>query len=420
MNRKQYEAMRKKLMDEAQALINEGNAEGAQAKMDEVTALDEKWDAIAQAAANFNALNKEPEFTATVIPVNDKMGDDVQQESVLDTWASEDYLKAWAKTLQEKPLSDKETKAYQLVNEAYTHTTKNTGTVIPRTVVTKIWELAGEMYPYFEDVQKTYVNGILSIPQEDTSSDATWYEEDKKTEDGKETFKEFVLSGCELSRAITVSWKLKEMAMDDFIPYIQRKMAKKMGAAAGYGATHGKGTENKEKPEPTGVVTALTKETGTPQVIEYSGVPTFENITAARALIKSGYSAGLKIYANSSTIWNKIANIVDANKRPIFMQDPTSGGYRVLGMEVKEDDSMEDGEILMSNAFAGYQANINKEMTMMTEEHVKDRKTDYCGYAIMDGNMVTSKAHSLLKLKGQAASSQAAGEEPNAGESGKK
>lgn len=401
MNKKQYEAMRKKLMDEAQALINEGDAESAQAKMDEVAALDAKWDAIAQAAANFNALNKEPEFAAAVIPVNDKTGGEPEKESVLDVWASENYLKAWANTLQGKPLNDKESKAYQLVNETYTHTTKNTGTVIPKSVASKIWELAGEMYPYFQDVQKTYVNGILSIIQEDTSSDAAWYEEAAKTEDGKETFKEFTLSGCELSRVITVSWKLKEMAMDDFIPYIQRKMAKKMGAAAGYGATHGKGTANKEKLEPTGVVTALTKEEGTPQVIEYDATPTFKDITSARALIKSGYSAGLKIYANSATIWNKIANIVDANKRPIFMPDPTSGGYRVLGMEVKEDDSMNDGEILLSNAFAGYHANINKEMTMMTEDHVKERKTDYCGYAIMDGNAITNKAHALLKLKSQ-------------------
>lgn len=398
MNRKQYEAMRKKLMDEAQALLNAGDAEGAQAKMDEVTALDEKWDAIAQAAANFNALNKEPELAA-VIPISDKTGEDAKDKSVLDVWESEDYLNAWAKNLQGKALNNEESKAYALVNEAYVHTTKNTGTVIPKTVASRIWELAGEMYPYFADVQKTYVNGLLSVPMEDTSSDTAWYEEAVKTEDGKETFKEFTLSGCELSRVITVSWKLKEMAMDDFIPYIQRKMAKKMGAAAGYGATHGKGTAVAGKPEPVGVVTALTAEAGTPQVIEYSSTPTFANITAARALIKSGYSAGLKIYANSSTIWNKIANIVDANKRPVFMPDPTSGGYRVLGMEVKEDDSMADGEILLSNAFAGYHANINKEMTMLGEDHVKDRQTDYCGYAIMDGNVITSKAHALLKMK---------------------
>ena len=66
-------------------------------------------------------------------------------------------------------------------------------------------------------------------------------------------------------------------------------------------------------------------------------------------------------------------------------------------MEVKEDDSMQDGEILMSNPAEGYHMNVNKEMSMTIEEHAKDRKTDYCGYAIMDGNALTTKAHALLK-----------------------
>ena len=46
---------------------------------------------------------------------------------------------------------------------------------------------------------------------------------------------------------------------------------------------------------------------------------------------------------------------------------------RILGMEVKEDDSMKNSEILISNPSDGYHMNINKEMTMMTEDHVKDR-----------------------------------------------
>ncbi|MGN0380005.1 MAG: phage major capsid protein, partial [Butyrivibrio sp.] len=159
----------------------------------------------------------------------------------------------------------------------------------------------------------------------------------------------------------------------------------------------GKKTAN--KPEPVGVVTALENEKGTPQIIEYSGTPTFADITKLRSLIKSGYAAGLCLYANSKTIWNKIVNILDTNKRPIFMPDASTGGYKVLGMEVKEDDSMLDGEILLSNAFAGYHANINKNISMMTEEHVKDRQTDYCAYAIIDGNVITEKAHALLKEK---------------------
>ncbi len=61
MNKKEYEEKRKALMGEAQALINSGDAAGAEEKMNEVKSLDEKWDAIAQAQANFNAMNREPQ-----------------------------------------------------------------------------------------------------------------------------------------------------------------------------------------------------------------------------------------------------------------------------------------------------------------------------------------------------------------------
>ncbi len=398
MNRKKYLAQREQLMNEAQRLINEGNIEEAQKKMQEVESLDEKWDAIAQAQANMNALNADPVFINSL-----KTECTTEKTGALETseqaWASKEYETAWAKNMMGKQMTSEEKKCFEMVNESYTHTTKNTQIVIPENVSKRIWELAGEMYPYFADVSKTYVNGTLSMIQENTSSDAGWYEESDSTEDGKETFREFQLSGCELARTITVSWKLKEMAIEEFIPYIERRMAKKMGAAAGYGATHGKGVVAGQKPEPTGTVTALLNEEGRTQIVTYAKgtTPKYADFTAARSRVKSGYGAGLKIYANSTTIWNVIANVQDANKRPIFSIDPREdGGFRVLGMPCKEDDSMKDGEILFSNAEEGYHMNINKEVSMMTEEHIKERKTDYCGYAIMDGNTMINSAHALM------------------------
>lgn len=404
MKRKQYEAMRRKLMDEAQQLLDAGKAAEANAKMEEVEALDEQWDAIAQAEANFAALNgtQTPENPAGKLEDSFGGGEDQGEDTPkIRAWKSEEYKNAWAKHLMGRLMNDGETEKFLMVNEAFTHTTKNTSIVIPETVSRGIWEMAGEYYPYFADVTKTYVNGLLTMIQEDTSSEAKWYDEGTETEDGKETFKEYQLSGCELSRAITVSWKLREMAIEDFIPYVQRKMAKKLGAAAGYGVTHGKGKEAATgKPEPMGTVTALLAEEGTPQVVEYANgsVPKYDDIVAARSKVKSGYGAGLRIYANSRTIWGKIAMIQDQNKRPLFVQDVTGqAALRILGMPVKEDDSMNDGEILFSNPEDGYHLNVNKEISMMTEEHVKQRTADYVGYGIMDGNIITSRAHALLK-----------------------
>ena len=61
MNKKQYKEKRAELMNAAQVLLDQGKAAEAEAKMDEVKELDDAWDAIAQAQANFNALNKEPQ-----------------------------------------------------------------------------------------------------------------------------------------------------------------------------------------------------------------------------------------------------------------------------------------------------------------------------------------------------------------------
>lgn len=410
MGKEEYLAKRKELLDEAQKLIDAGKTNEAQEKMDEAKKLDENFNTMAEAQANLRALsNNQP----IMIPVEGKTDKNetqmTEQQKVLAAWDSEEYKTAWYKDIVGQPKTKAEQETFTMVNEAYTHTTGNTGIVIPKTVARGIWEIAGEMYPYFDAVSKSYVSGTFSMIQDDTSSDAGWYDEGEDTADGKDTFKEFTLSGCELSRAVTISWKLKEMAMDEFIPFMQRKLAKKMGSAASYGVMRGAGPKgakgDNKKPEPTGVVTALKAENGTPQVVEYEGNITYANITAARSKIKSGYAGNnLKVYANSNTIWTQLANILDGNKKPIFMPDAMTGGFRILGMEVKEDDSCADGDVLMSNAPAGYHLNTNKEMSILAEEHIKARKTDYCGYAIMDGNTTTTKAHALITKKAAAAS----------------
>lgn len=417
MTRKEYLAKRKNLIDEAQQLITDGNSDGADAKMKEVEALDDKWDAIATAQANLEALSKDPIMAFTVSDAFGKEGKEGMNAA--KAWESEDYAVAWAKNLLGKSLDENETKVFDLVNNSFKQqiensglTTENTSVVIPKTVSAKIWEIAGDEYPYFADVFKTYVPGSFTMIQGDVSSEAKWYDEKTETEDGSETFKEYVLSGCELSRNINISWKLKAMAIEDFLPYITRKLASKMGAALGYGVTHGIGPKVEgKKPEPLGVVSKIKAEDKTPQVVEYDDVPTYDEVIAARGKIASGCAIGLAVYANSSTVWNKLAAIKDNNGRPIFLANSTDGGRpRILGMEVKEDGSMTDGEILISNAKLGYQANINKEMSVMTEEHVKLRNTDICAYAIVDGAPTTNKAHALLTPKAAAASNeQAAG-----------
>ena len=412
MKYQDYLNQRNALTNEIQAMIDEGNlGEEYTAKCNEVTALDEKWDAITKAQADLNALSD----NQRTVNVQAAAGVNVQNAEVTATLnlapqgltaeqkndiSSDLYMSAFAKTLKDESLSAEEAECFRIVN-TYTHTTGNTGVVVPETFAQGIWDIVETQYPLWADVSKTYVKGDASIIKSTSSTEAAWYDEATATADGTEGFGLLQLTGCELARAITVTYKLKEMAIADFIPFIQRKLAEKMGAALGYGVSRGKGKPgvgDSFKPEPLGIITALLAETNTPQVKTYTaGSLSYAKLTEQRSLIKRGASR-LAYYVNATTMWSELANVVDDNGRPIMIADPINGGVmRMFGIPVKEDDSLLDGQILLGNAAQGYAANVNKDITLETENHAKARTTDYCGYAIVDGGVLATDMFALLK-----------------------
>ena len=413
MTKQEYLEKRKAAVEAAQALINEGKLEESNAKMAEIDDLDKEWEKTAQALADLRALSdNQPAVDVENVEGIEASGKTVEKVNFAPIPAkandpealvkSDEYVNAWAKLMMGKQLSDNEQAVVDMVN-AYTHTTGNTGAVIPETVAQGIWDMVEEMYPIWADAQKTYVKGTYTVPVSDTSSAAAWYDEATATADGTEAFRSVTLTGCELARAITVSWKLREMAVEDFIPFIQRKLAQKMGAALGYGVSNGKGQPgvgDSFKPEPMGIVTALNAETSTPQVVEYDpddGV-TYADLTTQRSKISVGTNA-LAYYANAATIWTVLANVKDQNGRPIMIADPSAGGInRIFGIPVKEEDSMTAGDVLLGAPGVGYIANVNKDMSLQTEEHAKARTADYCAYAIVDGNVLSTKAFALLTV----------------------
>ena len=266
MTYNEYLEKRNALSDEAQALIDAGSIEEAKEKMTSMDNLDSEWDATAQAIADLKALSDNQrviDMQSFNVPARNTVVTDTVSfapkaaEEVIDA-KSDAYKNAWAKMMMGQKLSDEEQNVVRMTNAALT--TVSTGAVIPTTVADGIWDMIEEEHPIWEDTQKTYVNGNYTMVVSTASSDAAWYDEATQTADGSETLVAVNLVGCELARAITVSWKLREMAIEDFIPFIQRKLAKKIGAALAYGVAKGKGqpgVNDSFKPEPKGIITAL-------------------------------------------------------------------------------------------------------------------------------------------------------------------
>ena len=79
---------------------------------------------------------------------------------------------------------------------------------------------------------------------------------------------------------------------------------------------------------------------------------------------------------------------------------PDSGGgvARLFGRPVFEEDAVPDNAVLIANVSKGYVMNVNENVSMSFEDHVKLRKTDYMSYALIDGDVLTTKAFALLNL----------------------
>lgn len=413
MTKEQYLKMRNELLAEVDGLINSGDVENANAKMAEVTALDNRFEAERTAQANAAALRG----SAPVINLENKSVSVVGGTIIDSTGAmnmvdeKQIYTNAWAKAMQGVALDEKEQSIFDLVNvefsNAYTHDTGNTSVLIPETVVAGIWSRAAEMYPLLADVKKFNVKGTLTMKKHSAinAGDAAFYADGTATADEQNTFAEITLSGCELAKAITISWKLRSMAIAEFIPFITNELGERVGAALGSSVSTGKGSTASPK-EPQGIETALLAEGSTPQVVEYDPEATtadplsYTDLTLAISKIHSSYLSGCNIYANNATIWTQLANLVDGQGRPLFIPDVTAGGVgRMFGLVVKPDAGATNGSIIIGNPGSGYIMNTNEPMSVATEEHVKARTVDYAAYTIVDGAVLDTKAFALIRNK---------------------
>lgn len=407
MTREQYLAKRTELVNAAQTALNNNDIDKFNELKGKIEKLDNDFAAFAQAQANLNAINGENErLRNSAINEFTENGDAGQamngsrrgtEENY--TASSEVYERAWLRNLREEQLTDEEARAFQMVNEG-THSTETNPAVIPTTLADKILRRAEELYPIWGDTVKYHVKGTFSIILDTETGEADWYKESEESElEVINTDNVLKLSGNELAKYCAITWKSKAMSLDDFRNYLIEKLGLKMGRSLARSVAHGAGATEGSAGQPMGIVTYLNK-SATEQITEYTeNKLSYKDITSARSKVAAGYSAGLVIYANSNTIWNEIANVMDTNNRPIFLSDAIDNGGvgRILGITVKEDASFDDGEILFANMPQGYINNIEEDLSIKAEEKIVGRKIIYGAYMIVDGNVTFAKAFSLLK-----------------------
>ena len=399
MNRVEYLKKRAELMNIAQDLINTGDVEQAKTKRAEIEALDADFEKASIEEANLRVV----EDTGMS---NSKASISIPKVSgVMVAERPVSYEEVFSKVALRRELTSDEISVFNKFNPEnnYTHTVQNTPVVVPTSVADGIYDTMSELHPILADVAPTRIKGVVKYPKRTAinSGDAAYYDETTETDRESNTFDELVLNGWELSKAVSVSWKLQAMAINDFIPFIQRELGDRMGAAKARAFVRGSSSAN----QPSGIITEIENKAGDPktnQKVAYKPDKfTYKDLTKAMGCIRSGFISGAKIYANSFTIWNIIANVLDSIGRPLFMADVLSGGVgRVFGIPVMEEDAMKDYEILIGNVARGYRVNIQEDLKLVTESHAKSRNTDFVGYEVHDGGVLDVKAFALLVKEG--------------------
>lgn len=387
MNKKQYEAMRKQLLNEAQGLIDDGKAMEAEAKMREITDLDNKWDAVVQAQANFNALNNEPKpvdafgATGTAVNFTEKP---VEKENIYD---SVEYRTAFMmNVLEGKPIPDK------FRNEAGPTKTTDIGSVISPVVVNRIIEEMESIGMILPLVTKTSYAAGATIPTSSVKPVATWVAEGATSDKQKKTTGHIDIKGFKLRCAISMTLESTVMSLQIFETMFVNNVSEAMVKAQEQAFINGDGSG-----KPKGVLTETAKE-GQNIEIAADKDPDYKTLVDAEAALPLAYENGA-VWNMTKKTFMKFIGMVDANKQPIARVNYGINGKPeriLLGRRVVLNDYMTgigaaieaDTVVAFLFDWSDYMFNTNYAMTVKSYEDNDTEDQITKAVMICDGKVI--------------------------------
>ena len=298
---------------------------------------------------------------------------EIQEKRTYDA-SSPEYRSAWLKNIAVRNDVHLFGEMNAEEREAWTHTTANTGAVVPTAVMNRIVELVESNYPMYNDAAKDSMISGFGIPRHKTiaQGDAAVTNEGAANDDEKDTFDLLPLAGVEIKKHIVISRKMKWQSIQAFEDWVVRHLADRIGVA-----------------KETRILAQLDDAT---YGIAAGNVVASAQATDAgiRALLAKIKGQGTKVvYANANTIWTKLAAIDTTAGDKAFITnpqvDPVTQG-RIYGCEVKLDDNLTDNVVyigiprmLLANDFE--ELFINHAMDPKTFEDI------VAGYSLFDAGL---------------------------------
>lgn len=296
------------------------------------------------------------------------------------------YRSAWLKNLQGKEMTAEE-------RAAYTHTTENSGALIPTETANKIYSTLGQMHPIVADVKRISSGGIFRMVRHIAivAGDAKVVAEGTANDDEQNTFVEVLLAGKKISKHIVISHELMSMSIDAFEAYIADELAKRIEKAMADSiiATIKDATNNdngKGKGLHKDNLVKSTKGLGIDTVLE--------------ALSKLNEVGTTYVYANRADIYGAIAMLANKNQTVNFVTDMSEAVKgNLLGNGIKQEDSLAKGEILILDP-AQFLWNDVAPLEILRDREVKTGNWTVAAHVVGDGALENQKAGALITFTG--------------------
>lgn len=329
MTKEIYTSQRNQLLTDAQQLIDAGKMEDANAKMEEIKALDAKYDEEAKLQANLNALTgaKVPGLQAMtgVAETADLTG--TKKPDVLDRYDTDEYKKAFmAYVLTGRKIPG------ELTNADANTKTSDVGAAIPTTTLQKIYEKMESVGMILPRVTHTSYKGGVTVPTSSAKPTATWVAEGEGSDKQKKALGSITFAyhklRCAISMSLEVSLVTYPMFESQFVANVAEAMVKAEEKAIIDGSGSG---------QPKGVL----KETVvTGQNIDIAAATTalaYTDLVKAEAALPQAYDADAIWCMTKKTFFEQIVGMVDDNKQPVARVNYGINGkpvYSIFGREV--------------------------------------------------------------------------------------
>ena len=291
------------------------------------------------------------------------------------------YRSAWLKTLQGKPLTDDEKRAYS--------TAANSGLpIIPETTANQIIKKMYEVAPILQRCKIFHVPGNFKFAIEGTNDEAALHTENAAITAASDSLGSVSLTGYEIVKLVKASRACSEMALSAFESYIVEVIAEAVARRIEKYFFTGTGTN-----QPGGVKTAGKGASGaytdgTDQItVGKTASLTEENVIALYGLLGDGYERNAVWCMNKATFFSDFFPLMNKSKNNVI--EFANGKYYIMGAEVYFTGSLAAHEAYLGD-FSYIIGNYSQDITVVRSEHsgLATNSIDYLGACVFDSKPV--------------------------------